>query len=56
MTVLHTGSTEKFASGWESVFGRGSKTKSGPKKSAAKAAAGRKPAKKRAAPKKKGKR
>ena len=25
MTVLHTGSTKKFSSNWETIFGKGSK-------------------------------
>lgn len=58
MTVLHTGWTKEFGSGWESIFGgkkaAGSKTKTAPQAATGK----KKSAKKRATPKKssKGKR
>lgn len=39
MTVLHTGSTKKFSSNWESIFGKGSKKAAAkPAKKAASAA------------------
>ena len=53
MTVLHTGSTEKFASGWETIFGRGQKSKAAKKASSVKPAARKKPAKKKSATKRK---
>ena len=37
MTVLHTGSTKKFVSGWESIFDKSAKRKSAKKASAKKA-------------------
>ena len=38
MTVLHTGSTKKFASGWESIFDKSAAKNAAAKKSAAKKA------------------
>lgn len=50
MTVTHVGSTRKYASGWESIFGGGKKTA----RSAAKPqASGKKPSPKKKAAKKK---
>ncbi|MBX3411394.1 MAG: hypothetical protein KF708_01660 [Pirellulales bacterium] len=46
MTVLHTGSTKKFADGWDGIFGKG---KSAPSKT--KATASKKMAKKLASKK-----
>ena len=37
MTVLHTGSTQKFATGWESIFDKSAARKSAAKKTAKKA-------------------
>lgn len=37
MTVLHTGSTKKFAVGWESIFDKAAKKKSAKKASAKRA-------------------
>ena len=67
MTVLHSGSTKKFASGWENVFsgqtGRAGKSspkpstkKAGGKKAAGKKAAGKKSAGKKQSAAKKSKR
>lgn len=41
MTILNTGSTKKFAAGWETIF-KGGKTKTTKKKPAAKKAAKKK--------------
>lgn len=46
MTVLHTGSTKKFAAGWEDIFKKGKSASSKPK-------AAKKGAKKASAPAKK---
>lgn len=39
MTVLHTGSTKKFATGWDSIFDKSAARKSATNKSAKKAPA-----------------
>ena len=45
MTVTHTGSTEKFATGWQRIFGGATRGKSGAK--TVKPRSGKAPAKKR---------
>jgi len=54
MTVLHSGSTKKFASGWENVFSgqTGRAGKSSPKPSTKKAAGKKSAGKKQSAAKK----
>ncbi len=53
MTVLHTGSTKKYSTGWDAIFSGGGKKRAGTatkakKATAAKKAKPSKPAKKRA--------